>query len=59
VSVDWQRLPVSVLMVLFLRLFLGREIYDNIKRFYSVVRVLFTGGNVGGVEIYAQKPLGW
>jgi len=38
---------------------LGTEIYDSLLKFYTSIRDLYQGGNLGGIEIYAEKPLGW
>lgn len=38
---------------------LGKDIYDSLLHFYTVVRDLYAAGNLGGIKIYATKPLGW
>eukprot|EP00052_Salpingoeca_macrocollata_P014618 m.115173 g.115173 ORF g.115173 m.115173 type:complete len:659 (-) comp19381_c0_seq4:28-2004(-) len=38
---------------------IGEDIYRGLLRFYTTVRDLFAGGRLGGLEVYAQKPLGW
>eukprot|EP00040_Diaphanoeca_grandis_P026497 m.148536 g.148536 ORF g.148536 m.148536 type:complete len:599 (-) comp30604_c0_seq1:18-1814(-) len=37
----------------------GGDVYKNLHNFYVLVRDLYKNGNLGGVEIYARKPLGW
>lgn len=39
--------------------FAGNDIYDSLLHFYTVVRDLYAAGNLGGIKVYAQKPLGW
>jgi cyclopropane fatty-acyl-phospholipid synthase-like methyltransferase len=36
---------------------LGDDVYEGLLHFYSVVRDLFAGGNLGGLSIYSTKPL--
>lgn len=38
---------------------MGSDVYLNLKRFYDIVAGLYNGGNLGGLHVYAQKPLGW
>jgi cyclopropane fatty-acyl-phospholipid synthase-like methyltransferase/ABC-type nitrate/sulfonate/bicarbonate transport system substrate-binding protein len=38
---------------------LGNDVYDGLENFYSTIKELYDGGNLGGVEITAIKPLGW
>jgi len=38
---------------------LGLKIFTSLLSFYSSIRDLYAGGNLGGIEIYAEKPLGW
>eukprot|EP00035_Acanthoeca_spectabilis_P020720 m.434320 g.434320 ORF g.434320 m.434320 type:complete len:603 (+) comp17696_c0_seq1:64-1872(+) len=38
---------------------MGPEIYASLLKFYTAIRDLYQGGNLGGIEIYAEKPLGW
>eukprot|EP00043_Microstomoeca_roanoka_P006354 m.62229 g.62229 ORF g.62229 m.62229 type:complete len:582 (+) comp13381_c0_seq5:173-1918(+) len=37
----------------------GEDLYDRMLRFYTTVADLYEGGHLGGLEVYAQKPLGW
>ena len=37
----------------------GHKIYTSLLAFYTNIRDLYAGGNLGGIEIYAEKPLGW
>jgi hypothetical protein len=38
---------------------LGQDVYPGLKKFYSTVRDLFAGGHLGGLSVFAMKPLGW
>lgn len=38
---------------------IGEEIYESLLFFYSRIAELYAGGRLGGVHVYAQKPLGW
>ncbi|EGD82486.1 hypothetical protein PTSG_03135 [Salpingoeca rosetta] len=37
----------------------GQDVFDRMLRFYSTVADLYKGGNLGGLQVVAQKPLGW
>ncbi len=39
--------------------FQGDTVFEGLKRFYTTVSGLYANGNLGGLDIYAQKPLGW
>jgi hypothetical protein len=38
---------------------LGKDVFDRLLRFYTTVATLYQGGRLGGIEVYARKPLGW
>eukprot|EP00045_Choanoeca_perplexa_P008267 m.76298 g.76298 ORF g.76298 m.76298 type:complete len:585 (-) comp14423_c0_seq1:139-1893(-) len=38
---------------------IGKDVFDRLLRFYSTVAKLYEGGRLGGLEVYARKPLGW
>ncbi len=38
---------------------MGEDVYLKLKRFYDIVAALYAAGNLGGLQIYAQKPRGW
>lgn len=37
----------------------GPEVYGGLACFFETIHQLYDGGNLGGINIYAQKPLGW
>lgn len=38
---------------------LGEQTFSGLLTFYTSIRDLYAGGNLGGIQIYAEKPLGW
>eukprot|EP00730_Choanoeca_flexa_P001746 TRINITY_DN10766_c0_g4_i4.p1 TRINITY_DN10766_c0_g4~~TRINITY_DN10766_c0_g4_i4.p1 ORF type:complete len:584 (+),score=136.26 TRINITY_DN10766_c0_g4_i4:64-1815(+) len=38
---------------------IGQDVFERLLRFYTTVANLYQGGRLGGVEVYARKPLGW
>lgn len=41
------------------RTVLGEDVLGGLVHFYSVVRDLFAGGQMGGLSVVATRPLGW
>lgn len=37
----------------------GEDTYAQLLKFYQTVAKLYAGGNLGGIQIVARKPLGW
>lgn len=38
---------------------LGADVARGLQHFFDVVRDLYAGGNLGGLSVYAKRPLGW